>query len=85
MTYPVKITSSLQGNIERKAKTDNQLHNGQFRFPICLTCMTLECGRKAENLQRTHTDANGVYILPCSLISAFCSYYVRSITHQGVK
>lgn len=89
---PSQVTSSLHGNIERKAKTDNQLHshkptltNGQFRFPICLTCMTLECGRKAENLQRTHTDANGVYILPYYIKSAFCSYYVRSITYREVR
>ncbi|MEQ2197168.1 hypothetical protein XENOCAPTIV_024623 [Xenoophorus captivus] len=54
--HPGQVTGPSQGNIQNKQPcTHPYTPKGILERPINLTVMFLDCGRKPENTERTHT------------------------------
>lgn len=58
-----QVASLVQGHIEKQTTIPTHMQPQNLKFPIHLTCMSLECGREPENSKRSLTETGGKYKL----------------------
>lgn len=54
-----QVASLVQGHIEKQTTIPTHMQPQNLKFPIHLTCMSLECGREPENSKRSLTETGG--------------------------
>lgn len=56
-----QVASLVQGHIEKQTTIHIRTQPQNLKFPIPLTCMSLECGREPENSKRALAETGGKY------------------------